>query len=670
MASYQYTSWDLIKRFVARNRALTAVVLIALLCLGVSEFYAWSLVRARDASLKDARVLFGASLMDQAHGAVGLRDWNRAVAAYEVAAEAGTPGAKVAVAAFAPWSSPLRKRGGLVPVPANGAGAFDVESGFALLGAPGRGVFSIDDDKNWKLVEGTTDPERRVLPAAIAPGGKWWALKSAALRLSTSEGSMHALPGTERAAAVAFSFDGAVLAVASPGVVQLFDAPSGTPGRVVTPAPEVPVVIAVSRNGKAIAVAGADGSLRWWGLDGVLHERAAGGAEVTALLFSADAQRLFVADTASQVHLFEVATAVQVHSFSGHSQAVRALALSPRGGWLATASGDGAVLLWDLGTAKLLSRLEGDGDELRAVSFSADGELLGALDRTGRRYEWKVSGLAAHLPIASLKEGPVWAVAEGSGSTLWARTPQALMLLGGDGELHWREAAKGNDVLAVEEGLLVGKSGQIDLYAADNGAVTESANPCRATVWTFARSPDGATIWIGCGSAVLGLDAETLEAGGSPIHAKTAVRKLAVSSTGDRLAWISEDGAGALVRLPALMEEEAWSGRQSQAVAFDASGKWLVTAGEDGVVLRHGQSGVELKRLSSRDLRVRQLGFAFGGAAVWAAGAAGLSMWSVEGGAQLELPGLYGEVTAASPTLTGDGLWLADATGQIFLHRF
>ena len=670
VASYQYTSWELLKRFVGRNKALTAVTLIALVCLGVSEVIAWSLVGARDKSLQDARVLFGASLMEQAHGAVGLRDWNHVVDAYEVAAQAGSPGATVAVAAFAPWSSPVRKPAGLVPGPANGAGAFDVESGLALLGAPGRGVFSIDDDKNWKLVEGTTEPERRALPAAIAPGGKWWALKSAMVRLSTSEGSTHAIPGTERATAVAFSFDGTLMAVASPGSVQRFAAPLGTPGRVLTPAPETPVVVAMGRSGQALAVAGEDGSLRWWDLDGVLHERALGGAEVTALLFSVDEQRLFVADAASQVQLIDVATGAQVHSFPGHSQAVRALALSPRGGWLASGSGDGTVLLWDLGTQKLLSRLEGDGDELRAVSFSADGTLLGALDRTGRRDEWKIAGLAAHLPIASLKEGPVWALAEGSGSSLWARTPQALMLLGGDGELHWREAVKGNDVLAVEDGLLVGKTGQIDLHAADNGAVSESANPCRATVWTFARSPDGATIWIGCGSDVLALDAETLAPEGSPIHAKTAVRKLAVSSTGDRLAWISEDGSGALVRVPSLKEEEAWSGRQSQAVAFDPSGKLLVTAGEDGVVLRHGQSGVELKRLSAKDLRVRQLGFAFGGTAVWAAGAEGLSMWSVEGGAQLELPGLYGEVTAATPTLNGDGLWIADATGQIFLHEF
>src|SRR6476620_7238548 len=159
--------------------------------------------------------------------------------------------------------------------------------------------------------------------------------------------------------------------------------------------------------------------------------------------------------------------------------------------------------------------------------------------------------------MAQLGEGPVWAVAEGT-KTIWARTPQSLILVGQDGEPHWREAGvKGNDVLAVEGGLLVGKPGQIDLHAEDNGAVTESAKPCRATVWTLARSPQG-DIWIGCGSDVLGLDEDTLKPESSPIHARTAVKRLAISAKGDLLAYLSEDGNGAMVALPSLREEEAW----------------------------------------------------------------------------------------------------------------
>ncbi len=668
VASYQYSSWELVKRFVSRNKALTLVTIGSIIALGISEVIAWTLVGARDSSLKDARVLVGASLMEQARGAMRVHDWNHAQVAFELAAQAGAPGAQVSSAALASWVTPVRKLGGAVPSPSTTQGAYDAESGFALLGSPGRGVFSIDDDTTWRLVEGTTDPERKPLPSAVAPGGKLWALKSAHVRLTTSDGKQRTLAGTERALAVAFSGDGASIAVAGPASLQLFETAAATAGRTWSPSPEAPTALALSRSGKAVAVAGSDGTLVWWGADDVRHERA-GKAELSALLFSADEKQLFVADETGQVQTLDAVTGAIVSTFPGHARRVNGLALSPRGGWLATASEDGSVLLWDLATSHVLARLDADGDELRAVSFSLDGNQVGALDRGGKRFEWKIQALAAHLPRAQLGEGPVWAVAEGT-KTIWARTPQSLILVGQDGEPHWREAGvKGNDVLAVEGGLLVGKPGQIDLHAEDNGAVTESAKPCRATVWTLARSPQG-DIWIGCGSDVLGLDGDTLKPESSPIHARTAVKRLAISAKGDLLAYLSEDGNGAMVALPSLREEEAWTGRQTQAVAFDSAGKYLVSAGEDGVVLRAGSSGVELKRLATSDQRVREIGFAFGGAAVWAVTANGLVVWGVDGGPALELPGIHGELTAGSPSLEGEGVWLADSAGQIFLHRF
>ena len=67
----------------------------------------------------------------------------------------------------------------------------------------------------WRLLENTSDPERRALPAALSRGGKKWLLKSATVRLVTPDDADGvALPGTEKALFVAFSPDGARAGVA------------------------------------------------------------------------------------------------------------------------------------------------------------------------------------------------------------------------------------------------------------------------------------------------------------------------------------------------------------------------------------------------------------------------------------------------------------------------
>ncbi|MBD1944362.1 WD40 repeat domain-containing protein [Coleofasciculus sp. FACHB-712] len=65
-----------------------------------------------------------------------------------------------------------------------------------------------------------------------------------------------------------------------------------------------------------------------------------------------------------------------VHTLKGHSELVRAVAISPDGQILASSSGDKTIKLWNLETGKRLYTLEGHSSVVISVAFSPDGKTL------------------------------------------------------------------------------------------------------------------------------------------------------------------------------------------------------------------------------------------------------------------------------------------------------
>jgi hypothetical protein len=76
------------------------------------------------------------------------------------------------------------------------------------------------------------------------------------------------------------------------------------------------------------------------------------------------------------VRLWEAATGTCRSTLEGHSDWVSAVAFSPDGQLVASASGDNTVRLWKAATGRCHSTLEGHSREVTAVSFSTDGQVL------------------------------------------------------------------------------------------------------------------------------------------------------------------------------------------------------------------------------------------------------------------------------------------------------
>jgi WD40 repeat protein len=76
------------------------------------------------------------------------------------------------------------------------------------------------------------------------------------------------------------------------------------------------------------------------------------------------------------VRLWDISTKMLITALEGDYAEVRAVAFSPSGQWLATGYSDGALRLWDARTSKLLRELGRHGGAIEHVAFSPDSRCL------------------------------------------------------------------------------------------------------------------------------------------------------------------------------------------------------------------------------------------------------------------------------------------------------
>jgi dipeptidyl aminopeptidase/acylaminoacyl peptidase len=99
---------------------------------------------------------------------------------------------------------------------------------------------------------------------------------------------------------------------------------------------------------------------------------------VTAVAFSPDGTTLASASTDSTIKIWNKKNGELVTTLTGHVRGVACLAYSPRGGLLASGGDDGYVRLWDASTNTLRVRLSESASKVRCLAFSPNGERLAA----------------------------------------------------------------------------------------------------------------------------------------------------------------------------------------------------------------------------------------------------------------------------------------------------
>jgi WD40 repeat protein len=203
--------------------------------------------------------------------------------------------------------------------------------------------------------------------------------------------------------AVAFSPDGRLLATASQdGTARLWDPGTGECLHTLTGHAGRVVDVAFSPDGRLLATAGGDTTETWrhpaaddktariWdpGTGECLHTLTGHTSEVVAVAFSPDGRLLATASQNKTAHLWDPATGERLRKLKGHTSEVVAVAFSPDGRLLATASKDRKARLWDPATGERLRTLTGDDLRVDCVAFSPNGILLTVDDADGTLGVW------------------------------------------------------------------------------------------------------------------------------------------------------------------------------------------------------------------------------------------------------------------------------------------
>lgn len=153
--------------------------------------------------------------------------------------------------------------------------------------------------------------------------------------------------------------------------------------------------VAISKDGKTIASAGDDGTIRLWRVEdgsplGMPFRE--NNSEIRSIAFSPDGNNLISGSLGGSIRLWDIQGNRLPILFKGHSKLVFSVAFSPDGQRIISGSADSTIRLWDLQGNQIGEPFRGHEGTIYSVAFSPNGQRIISGGADGKVRLWDLQG--------------------------------------------------------------------------------------------------------------------------------------------------------------------------------------------------------------------------------------------------------------------------------------